>query len=67
MNLQDQGFRFILRPKDGRIDGYWEHPSEIKPGGLDVTTFSDDAMLAEIERLQKNPQDWADMWPEAKP
>lgn len=63
MNLQEQGYRFILRAKDGRVDGYWEHPAEIKPGGFDVTDLPDDKMAAVIYDMQDGltPCRWADM------
>jgi 8-oxo-dGTP pyrophosphatase MutT (NUDIX family) len=56
MSLQEQGFRFILRRVDGRIDGYWEHPATVKPGGVDVTDLDDEAMLREVEQLQAEAQ-----------
>ena len=56
MSLQDHGFRFILRPKEGRVDGYWEHPATMEPGGVDVTNFSDDEM-AEAVRMVRDGQD----------
>lgn len=63
MNLQEQGYRFILRAKDGRVDGYWEHPADIKPGGHDVTDLTDDKMAQAIYDMQDSlkPCRWADM------
>lgn len=52
MSLQDQGFRFILRARDGRVDGYWEHPATIKPGGFDATDLDDEALSAAIYDMQ---------------
>ena len=49
MNLQDQGFRYILRNRDGRVDGNWEHPATMKPGGLDATDFDDDKLADAIQ------------------
>lgn len=63
MNLQDQGYRFILREKDGRVDGHWEHPATMRPGGYDATDLSDEAMSAAIYDLQdgydpSQPRPW---------
>lgn len=52
MNLQDQGYRFILRIKGGEVVGDWEHPADIKPGGRDVTDLPDDKMAAAIYDMQ---------------
>jgi hypothetical protein len=52
MNLQEQGHRFILRRKDGRVDGYWEHPADIKPGGFDATDLDDDKLAEAIYEMQ---------------
>lgn len=52
MNLQDQGYRFILREKDGRVDGYWEHPTGIKPGGFDATDLDDEELAQTIYAMQ---------------
>lgn len=37
MNLQEQGFRFVLRGGAG----LWVHPAEMKPGDVDCTDMSD--------------------------
>ncbi|MCL4822591.1 MAG: hypothetical protein KJZ57_00105 [Anaerolineales bacterium] len=42
MNLQEQGFRFVLR--DGL--GAWIHPADKRPGDLDCTDMSDDEFNA---------------------
>lgn len=53
MSLQDQGFRFILRRlDDGRVDGNWEHPAEISPGGFDATELDDDLLADAINDVQ---------------
>lgn len=52
MSLQDQGFRFILRPVDGRVDGWWTHPLDVKPGGLDCTDMDDEQFAHEVRTLQ---------------
>lgn len=43
MNLQDQGFRFVLRMK-GRTsyEATWVHPADVKPGDQDCTSLSED-------------------------
>lgn len=51
---------------EGRVDGYWEHPAEIKPGGFDATELDDEAMTREIERLAADPEAWAQFWPKVK-
>ena len=55
MTLQDQGFRFILRHRDGRVDGYWEDPALKAPrdGGIDVTDLTDDELDAAIEFMRR--------------
>lgn len=50
MNLQDQGFRFILRTKGDRVDGYWEQPP-IAPGGIDATDLDDEAMAETVSAM----------------
>lgn len=52
MSLQDQGFRYILRPVDGRIDGSWMHPADIKPEWLDCTDMEDDVFASNVRALQ---------------
>jgi hypothetical protein len=52
MNLQEQGFRFILRREADRVDGYWEHPATMRPGGFDATDLDDDALAAAVYDMQ---------------
>jgi hypothetical protein len=52
-NLKDQGWRFILRPVNGQIDGHWRHPSDIPPGGLDCTDMDDDTFANEVQKLRQ--------------
>lgn len=52
MNLQEQGFRFILRRIGDEVEGYWEHPATIKPGGFDATDLEDDALAAAVYDMQ---------------
>jgi len=52
VNLQDQGYRFILRPLDGRVDGRWMHPSEVKPQWLDCTDMDDARFNREVQKLR---------------
>lgn len=53
MNLQDQGFRFILRGRGAEVAGNWEHPADMAPGGFDATDLSDEAMAAAIYDMQE--------------
>ena len=45
MNLQEQGFRYVLRGADGR----WVHPWAMKPGDVDCTDMSDEEFEAAVE------------------
>ena len=62
MNLQEQGFRFVLRG----VAGAWMHPEEMRPGDLDCTDMSDeefeDALDLAIGRKQKDTS-----WIKTKP
>lgn len=64
-DLQEQGFRFILRRKDGRVEGYWEDPALRKPGGLDATDMEDDVLETAIHSLQME-RDELDIGPDAR-
>lgn len=59
MNLLEQGFRFILRTKDDRVDGYWEQPP-IAQGGVDATDLSDDELAATIYDMQDSTDETPD-------
>lgn len=52
MNLYQQGFRYILRAKEGRVEGNWEHPATIQPGGFDATDLSDEAMAEVVKAIK---------------
>lgn len=52
MSLQDQGFRFILRPVDDRVDGCWMHPADVKLEWLDCTDMEDDVFFRNVRSLQ---------------
>jgi hypothetical protein len=52
MSLQAQGYRFIVRVVDGRIDGSWMHPADIKPEWLDCTDMEDDVFASHVGSLQ---------------
>jgi hypothetical protein len=52
MSLQEQGYRYIIRPLDGRIDGRWVHPAEVKPEWLDCTDMEDDVFASNVRALQ---------------
>jgi hypothetical protein len=52
VSLKEQGFRFVLRPLDGRIEGRWIHPSEVKPEWLDCTDMEDDVFVSNVDAMQ---------------
>lgn len=47
-----QGFRFVLRVLDGRVDGSWLHPTDIKPEWLDCTNMDDNQFADAVYKLQ---------------
>lgn len=52
MNLQDQGYRFILRLTGTSVDAKWEHPALIRPTDRDITNFTDDEMTRAIYDME---------------
>lgn len=52
MSLQDQGFRFVVRPSE--LDrALWLHPADMKPGDIDCTDMGDEEFEALIEDLDR--------------
>lgn len=52
MNLQEQGYRFILRGRGQEVAGNWEHPADIVPGGFDATDLTDEELAAALYDMQ---------------
>jgi hypothetical protein len=43
-DLQQQGFRFVLRMKGNTsFEAKWVHPTDVRPGDQDCTNMDDDA------------------------
>lgn len=52
MNLQDQGYRYVLRLVGTSVDGKWEHPALVRPTDRDVTDLADDELANAIYDMQ---------------
>lgn len=57
MSLQDKGYRFILRRRDddGSVEGNWEHPANMSPGGFDATELDDDLLADAMFEMEDRP------------
>jgi hypothetical protein len=53
VSLRDQGFRFVVRVVDGRIEGDWKHPADVKPEWLDCTDMDDETFCEVMERMRQ--------------
>ena len=53
MNLYEQGYRFVVRVVEHRIQGDWMHKSDVKPEWLDCTDMDDDTFCEVMSRLRQ--------------